>query len=119
MAETVPSPLAGKTVVVTRAAAQSGKLLEELTARRAKVKLLPLVSFESFAAVDALYGRWISIGSYQRGRFGSRAAELLAHALPRNRRRLQKGRNIGRHSGGSAGAKEEAATSPVRSAIPI
>ena len=56
MAETVTSPLAGKTVVVTRAAAQSGRLLEELTARHANVKLLPLVSFappQDFAAMDA------------------------------------------------------------------
>jgi len=60
VAEIVSSPLAGKTVVVTRAAAQSGKLLEELTARQAKVKLLPLVSFappEDFAAVDAALTR--------------------------------------------------------------
>jgi uroporphyrinogen-III synthase len=56
VAETVTSPLAGKTVVVTRAAAQSGRLLEELTARHANVKLLPLVSFappQDFAAMDA------------------------------------------------------------------
>lgn len=56
MADTVLSPLAGKTVVVTRAAAQSGGLIEVLSARQAKVKLLPMVSFappEDFTAVDA------------------------------------------------------------------
>ncbi|MGH9742508.1 MAG: uroporphyrinogen-III synthase, partial [Candidatus Acidiferrum sp.] len=60
MAETVESPLAGKTVVVTRAAEQSGKLIEELTARQANVRLLPLVSFappEDFAEMDAALGQ--------------------------------------------------------------
>jgi uroporphyrinogen-III synthase len=60
VAETLASPLAGKTVVITRAAAQSGKLLEQLTSRNAKVKLLPLVSFappEDFAEMDAALRR--------------------------------------------------------------
>lgn len=60
MAETLASPLAGKTVVITRAAAQSGKLLEQLTSRNAKVKLLPLVSFappEDFAEMDEVLTR--------------------------------------------------------------
>ncbi|HLZ49483.1 MAG TPA: uroporphyrinogen-III synthase [Candidatus Acidoferrum sp.] len=60
MAETLASPLAGKTVVITRAAAQSGKLLEQLTSRNARVKLLPLVSFappEDFAEMDAALTR--------------------------------------------------------------
>lgn len=55
MGNTMVSPLAGKTVLVTRAAAQSGPLFEELSARGANVKLLPLVSFappESYTAVD-------------------------------------------------------------------
>jgi uroporphyrinogen-III synthase len=46
VAEAIASPLAGKTIVVTRAAAQSGKLCEELRARGAEVRLLPLISFE-------------------------------------------------------------------------
>lgn len=60
MAETVTSPLAGKTVVVTRAAAQSGRLVEELSERQAKVKLIPVVTFappEDFAALDAVLAR--------------------------------------------------------------
>ncbi|MHB8503533.1 MAG: uroporphyrinogen-III synthase [Candidatus Acidiferrales bacterium] len=60
MADTVSSPLAGKTVVVTRAAAQSGKLAEALAARHAIVKLLPLVSFappEDFTEMDAALAR--------------------------------------------------------------
>ena len=47
-------------MVVTRAAAQSGTVVEELTARQAKVKLLPLVSFappEDYAAMDAALAR--------------------------------------------------------------
>lgn len=54
------SPLVGKTVVVTRAASQSGKLVEELTARQATVKVVPLVSFappEDFVEMDAALSR--------------------------------------------------------------
>ncbi|MGB8473707.1 MAG: uroporphyrinogen-III synthase [Candidatus Acidiferrum sp.] len=60
MADNTPSPLAGKTVVVTRAAEQSAKLVEELSAREAKVKLLPLISFappENYAELDAALKR--------------------------------------------------------------
>ncbi|MGB2621674.1 MAG: uroporphyrinogen-III synthase [Candidatus Acidiferrum sp.] len=60
MAELVASPLAGKTIVVTRAAGQSGKLVEELTTRQANVKVLPLVSFappEDLAEMDAAIAR--------------------------------------------------------------
>ncbi|MGC1484773.1 MAG: uroporphyrinogen-III synthase [Candidatus Acidiferrum sp.] len=60
MADIASSPLAGKTVVVTRAAAQSGRLVEELATRQANVKLLPLVSFappEDFAEMDAALAR--------------------------------------------------------------
>jgi uroporphyrinogen-III synthase len=56
VAEIVSSPLAGKTVLVTRAAGQSAKLVEELAARQVKVKLLPLISFappENFDGLDA------------------------------------------------------------------
>jgi len=90
--ETVPSPLAGKTVVVTRAAAQSGKLLEELAARQAKVKLLPLVSFappEDFEAVDAALTRmdsfdWIIFTSANAVQAIERRRQQLARdpALP-------------------------------------
>ncbi len=50
------SPLGEKIVIVTRAAAQSGELCEELNARGARVRLLPLVSFappENYDALDA------------------------------------------------------------------
>jgi uroporphyrinogen-III synthase len=50
------SPLREKIVVVTRAAAQSGELCEELSARGAKVRLVPLISFappENYDALDA------------------------------------------------------------------
>jgi uroporphyrinogen-III synthase len=52
--------LAGKTVVVTRAAGQSAKLVKELEARQASVKLLPLISFappEKFDELDAALAR--------------------------------------------------------------
>jgi uroporphyrinogen-III synthase len=56
VADRMESPLAGKIVVVTRAALQSGELFEELSARGATVKLLPLVSFappDDYAPMDA------------------------------------------------------------------
>lgn len=45
MGEPGVSPLAEKTIVVTRAESQCGKLREELEARGAKVRLLPLIAF--------------------------------------------------------------------------
>lgn len=56
MPEPSVSPLTGRTIVVTRAASQSGKLCEELAARGAKVKALPLISFappDDSGALDA------------------------------------------------------------------
>ncbi len=56
MANMSHTPLAGKTLVVTRAAAQSSELCAELTARGASVRLLPLISFappENFDELDA------------------------------------------------------------------
>ena len=56
MANSIASPLAGKTILITRAALQSGELFEELSARGAIVKLLPLISFatpEDYAPMDA------------------------------------------------------------------
>jgi uroporphyrinogen-III synthase len=50
-------------VVVTRAAAQSEKLCEELKVRGATVRLLPLISFgppEDYKAVDDALARWES-----------------------------------------------------------
>ncbi len=50
------SPLSEKTIVVTRVASQSSEVSEELAARGANVKLLPLISFEppqDYVAMDA------------------------------------------------------------------
>jgi uroporphyrinogen-III synthase len=60
VASAIVSPLSGKTIVVTRAAAQSDPLCAELNARGAKVKLLPLISFappEDYSAMDAALKR--------------------------------------------------------------
>jgi len=51
---TSASPLREKTVILTRAAAQSGELCEELNARGARVRLVPLVSFAPPENYDAL-----------------------------------------------------------------
>lgn len=56
MAEAALSPLAGKRVVITRAALQSSELFEKLRARGAVPISLPLVSFappQDFAPIDA------------------------------------------------------------------
>jgi uroporphyrinogen-III synthase len=53
--ETVASPLAGKTVVVTRADGQSEELCAQLRARGASVRQLPLIAFappKSFVDLD-------------------------------------------------------------------
>jgi uroporphyrinogen-III synthase len=58
--ESMQSPLAGKTVVVTRGASHSAELAEALSGRGATVRLLPMISFappEDFAEVDAALGR--------------------------------------------------------------
>ena len=60
MGEQNGSPLAGKTLVITRAESQSAKLREELEARGARVKLLPLISFaapDDSSALDAALRR--------------------------------------------------------------
>lgn len=56
MSDAGASPIAEKTIVVTRAESQCGKLRAELEARGAKVKLLPLIAFappDDFGALDA------------------------------------------------------------------
>lgn len=63
MAETIASPLVGKTIVVTRAIGQSAELIEELTARQAKVVQLPVLSFappEDFSPMDGALVRMSS-----------------------------------------------------------
>ncbi|HKV23960.1 MAG TPA: uroporphyrinogen-III synthase [Candidatus Acidoferrum sp.] len=60
MADVGKSALTGKTIVVTRAAEQSGKLTESLIARGAQVKLLPMISFaapESYGDLDTVLKR--------------------------------------------------------------
>lgn len=85
MGNTMVSPLAGKTVVVTRAVEQSGRLVEELTARHAKVKVVPLISFappEDYAELDAALTR---LSSFDWILFTSANA---VHAVDRRRRQL-------------------------------
>jgi len=56
VADTIASSLVGKTIIITRAELQSSELFEELSARGATVKLLPLVSFaapEDYGPMDA------------------------------------------------------------------
>jgi uroporphyrinogen-III synthase len=61
VAEASVSPLAGKRVVITRAASQSSELFEKLAKRGAVPILLPLVSFaapEDYAPLDAALLEW-------------------------------------------------------------
>src|ERR1700738_2902024 len=61
VAETSQSPLAGKRIVITRAALQSPELFEKLSSSGAIPILLPLVSFaapEDYAPLDAALLRW-------------------------------------------------------------
>jgi uroporphyrinogen-III synthase len=61
VAETSQSPLAGKRIVITRAALQSSELFEKLSSSGAIPILLPLVSFaapEDYAPLDAALLRW-------------------------------------------------------------
>lgn len=60
MDNSVVSPLAGKTVIVTRAEAQAAELREALAAKGAAVKLLPLISIgppDDYAPLDAALAR--------------------------------------------------------------
>ena len=85
MPETLRNPLAGKRILITRAAAQSAALARELSARGALPAVLPLVSFaepEDFAPLDhaiaaiAQFG-WLILTSAQAVRaFTERAADL-------------------------------------------
>ena len=100
------SPLAGKIVVVTRAAVQSNELCEELNARGAKVRLLPLISFappENYDALDAALG---TIDSFDWVLFTSANA---AQALER------RGEQLGRRLDGFAKLPAAAAVGPATS----
>lgn len=89
MADMTDSPLAGKIVVVTRAAVQSNELCEELNARGAKARLLPLISFappESYDAMDAALANiesfdWVLFTSANAAQALERRGEQLAHGL--------------------------------------
>jgi uroporphyrinogen-III synthase len=61
VAESSTSPLAGKRVVITRAALESSELFERLSGSGAIPVLLPLISFaapESYAPLDAALLEW-------------------------------------------------------------
>jgi uroporphyrinogen-III synthase len=83
------SPLAGKIVVITRATSQSSELFEELSARGATVKLLPLVSFappDDYAPMDAVLTRiesfdWVLFTSANAVQALERRAEHLGLRL--------------------------------------
>ncbi len=91
MASMMASPLSGKRIVVTRAVSQGAQLSEELTARGADVKLLPLVSFEppqDYAAMDAAL---TTIGSFDWVLFtSSNAVQALERRVEQLGLRLDK-----------------------------
>jgi uroporphyrinogen-III synthase len=89
VAETVRSPLAGKRIVITRAAVQSEEFARELSALGAIPVVLPLVTFEEpddFAPVDAAIAQleqfgWIIFTSGQAVRAVAARSERLGHPL--------------------------------------
>lgn len=89
MADAIASPLNGKVVIVTRAAAQSNQLCEELNVRGAIVKLLPLVSFappENYDELDAALSTietfdWILFTSANAVQAVERRGEELGRSL--------------------------------------
>lgn len=91
MAESNPSVLAGKRIVITRAAAQSEALARELSARGAIPVVVPLVSFaepENFAPLDKAITQleefdWMILTSTQAVRAVAQRAESLRRPLNR------------------------------------
>jgi uroporphyrinogen-III synthase len=89
VADAIASPLNGKVVIVTRAAAQSNQLCKELNDRGAIVKLLPLVSFappDNYDALDAALSSietfdWVLFTSANAVQAVERRAEELGRAL--------------------------------------
>jgi uroporphyrinogen-III synthase len=87
--ETGRSPLAGRRIVITRAAQQSEAIARELSALGAIPVLLPLVEFEEpgdFSALDAALGQteqfgWIIFTSGQAVRAVAARSERLGHPL--------------------------------------
>jgi uroporphyrinogen-III synthase len=94
VANVTGSPLAGKIVVVTRAAAQSSELCEELSARGAKARLLPLISFAPPENCDAMDEALNSIEEFDWVLFTSanavQAVERRGEQLGRNLNKLAK-----------------------------
>jgi uroporphyrinogen-III synthase len=82
------SPLRERIVIVTRAAAQSGELCEELNARGARVRLLPLVSFAPPENYDALDRALTGIATFDWALFTSVNA---VQAVERRGSELQRG----------------------------
>ena len=91
MAETNPSALAGKRIVITRAAAQSGAIAKELSSRGALAIVASLVSFAEpadFAPLDKAIARlekfdWMILTSAQAVRAVAQRAENLRRPLNR------------------------------------
>jgi uroporphyrinogen III methyltransferase / synthase len=97
VAENSPSALAGKRIVITRAAAQSESLARELSERGAVPVVLPLVSFaepEDFAPLDGAIAEieqfdWLVLTSAQTVRAVMQRAEDLQRPLVRPGIRLR------------------------------
>lgn len=106
MANMADPSLAGKIVVVTRAAAQSHELCEELQARGAMVRQLPLISFAPPENCDALDGALNGIEGFDWVLFTSANA---VQALER------RGEQIGRDLSGIAKLPFAAAVGPATS----
>lgn len=89
MGETVRSPLAGKRIVITRAAQQSEAIARELSALGAIPVVLPLVEFEEpgdFSALDGALSQaeqfgWIIFTSGQAVRAVAARSERLGRSL--------------------------------------
>lgn len=99
MAEASPSALAGKRIVITRAAVQSEALARELSARGAIPVVVPLVAFadpEDFAPLDAAIAEiqrfdWMILTSAQAVRSLVKRCENLKRSLIRSENRLRIG----------------------------
>ena len=97
MGEATPKGLAGKRIVITRAAAQSDGIARELTARGAIPVVLPLVAFaepEDFAPLDAAIAKiqqfdWMILTSAQAVRSVVKRCEELKCGLVRAESKLR------------------------------
>jgi uroporphyrinogen III methyltransferase/synthase len=99
VAEASTSALAGKRIIITRAAAQSEALTRELTARAAVPVVVPLVAFaepEDFAPLDAAIAEiqrfdWMILTSAQAVRSLVKRCEKLKRSLVRSEGKLRIG----------------------------